>query len=77
RARLHAERGWWAGEVAMSRHPLILGGGVVAGYWPMRSEIDPRPLMRRFSRAGWRIALPVTPPRGVDEPLTFRNLDPA
>jgi 5-formyltetrahydrofolate cyclo-ligase len=46
--------------------------GVVAGYWPMRSEIDPRPLMTRFVRAGWRIALPVTPARRMEGPLAFR-----
>ncbi len=46
--------------------------GVVAGYWPMRSEIDPRPLMTRFVRAGWRVALPVTPARGIEAPLDFR-----
>lgn len=45
---------------------------VVAGYWPMRSEIDPRPLMARFARAGWRLALPVTPPRGTEGGLVFR-----
>ncbi len=43
--------------------------GVVAGYWPMRSEIDPRPLMSRFARAGWRIALPVTPSRRTETGL--------
>lgn len=48
------------------------GPAVVAGYWPMRSEIDPRPLMTRFARAGWRIALPVTPPPGTEQALVFR-----
>ena len=46
--------------------------GVVAGYWPMRSEIDPRPLMARFARSGWRLALPVTPSRGTEGGLAFR-----
>ena len=72
RAALHAERGWWAAQVAMANLPPIEGSGVVAGYWPMRSEFDPRPLMRRFAGAGWRIALPVTPARGVAAPLEFR-----
>ena len=76
RARLHAERGWWAAEVAMAHHPRIEGAGVVALYWPMRSELDPRPLMRRYLRSGWRVALPATPPRGVEAPLQFRLWDP-
>jgi 5-formyltetrahydrofolate cyclo-ligase len=44
---------------------------VVSGYWPFRSEIDPRPLMQRFARAGARLALPRAPKRGADEPLQF------
>ena len=47
-------------------------GATVAGYWPFRSEIDPRALMARLRRLGRRIALPVAPPRGADMPLTFR-----
>jgi 5-formyltetrahydrofolate cyclo-ligase len=50
---------------------------VVAGYWPFRSEIDPRPLMQRFVRAGWRVALPVTPAKGAEAPLIFRLWDGA
>ncbi len=62
-----------AGQTLSARLPRLEGApGVVAGYWPMRSEIDPRPLMARFARAGWRIALPVTPAPGADAPLTFR-----
>ncbi len=62
-----------AGLTLSARLPRLSGSpGVVAGYWPMRSEIDPRPLMARFARAGWRIALPVTPARGIEAPLAFR-----
>ena len=39
--------------------PAIAPGTVVAGYFPIRSEIDPRPLMRRLATAGVRLALPV------------------
>jgi 5-formyltetrahydrofolate cyclo-ligase len=35
-----------------------LRGLVVSGFWPIRSEIDPRPLMRRFAREGADLALP-------------------
>lgn len=45
-------------------------GGIVAGFWPMGSEIDIRPLMRMLDAAGIALALPVTPRRG--NPLVFR-----
>ena len=72
RAALHAAQPL-AGLTLAARLPRLDGAtGVVAGYWPMRSEIDPRPLMARFARAGWRIALPVTPARETEAPLAFR-----
>lgn len=49
-------------------------GLTVAGYWPMGSEIDPRPLMERLAGAGLRLCLPVTPPKG--QPLAFRLWHP-
>lgn len=45
-------------------------GEVVAGFMPIRSEIDPRPLMLRLGAAGVRLALPVSGAR--DAPLSFR-----
>jgi 5-formyltetrahydrofolate cyclo-ligase len=45
-------------------------GEVVAGFVPIRSEIDPRPLMLRLGAHGARLALPVIGAR--DAPLTFR-----
>jgi 5-formyltetrahydrofolate cyclo-ligase len=45
-------------------------GTVVAGYWPMRDELDPRPTLAALSSRGCRIALPVvSAPR---QPLLFR-----
>lgn len=77
RAAVHAAQPL-AGLVLSGWYPRIEGPpGVVSGYWPFRSEIDPRPLMARFARAGWRVALPVTPARGMEAPLTFRLWDPA
>jgi 5-formyltetrahydrofolate cyclo-ligase len=56
---------------------LDLAPGVaVSGYWPFRSEIDPRPLMRALAQRGCRLALPVTPPRGSDAAMTFRQWSP-
>ncbi len=34
------------------------GGAVISGYHPMRSELDPRPLMAMLATAGARLALP-------------------
>lgn len=34
-------------------------GHIISGYWPIRSEADPRPLLERARRAGAVIALPV------------------
>ena len=45
-------------------------GAIIAGYWPMGEELDPRPLMLALASRGHAMALPVTPPRG--QPLAFR-----
>jgi 5-formyltetrahydrofolate cyclo-ligase len=56
--------------VAAAALPLLPAGTVVAGYYPIRSEVDPRPLMRRLAALGARLALPAV---GADgETLTFR-----
>jgi 5-formyltetrahydrofolate cyclo-ligase len=44
---------------------------IIAGYWPIRSELDPRPLLARLHAAGAEICLPVTPPPG--QPLSFHR----
>jgi 5-formyltetrahydrofolate cyclo-ligase len=46
-------------------------GAVVAGYWPLATEIDPRPLMLALAGRGHALALPVTGRRGM--PLVFRR----
>ncbi|MFI5011506.1 MAG: 5-formyltetrahydrofolate cyclo-ligase [Hyphomicrobiales bacterium] len=33
-------------------------GAVVSGFWPIRSELDPRFLMRKLAEAGTQLALP-------------------
>jgi 5-formyltetrahydrofolate cyclo-ligase len=48
----------------------IAPGAVVAGYSPIRSEIDPLPLMRRLAAQHLQLALPVIVARG--QPLQFR-----
>jgi 5-formyltetrahydrofolate cyclo-ligase len=58
---------------ALAGRPLpvmVTAGTVVSGYSPMRSELNPLPLMRAFANAGARLALPVVAGRG--KPLIMR-----
>lgn len=48
-------------------------GSVVAGYWPIRGELDPRPALLALSARGCRVALPVVV--GPGDPLQFRAWD--
>jgi 5-formyltetrahydrofolate cyclo-ligase len=47
---------------------------IVSGYAPIRSEIDPTPLMRAIAARGARLALPTVTARG--QALTFRAWSP-
>ena len=60
-----------AQAIALRGLPIeIMPGMVVAGYSPIRSEIDPAPLMQELAARGMRLALPVITAR--DSPLGFR-----
>lgn len=48
----------------------ISQAAVISGFWPVRSEIDPCPLMKVLAGRGARLALPVIGAR--DAPLIFR-----
>jgi 5-formyltetrahydrofolate cyclo-ligase len=48
----------------------VAPGAIVSGYWPIRAELDPLPLMRQLEAQGAQLALPVI--MGRDQPLTFR-----
>src|SRR5215218_11431915 len=52
----------------------ITPGMVVSGYSPIRSEIDPFPLMRTLAARGARLALPAVMARGKS--LAFRAWSP-
>jgi 5-formyltetrahydrofolate cyclo-ligase len=52
----------------------ITPGMVVSGYSPIRSEIDPVPLMRKLAEEGARLALPCVTARG--QALVFRIWHP-
>ena len=55
--------------------PLQLApGAVVAGYSPIRGELDPAPLMQMLAAQGARLALPVITARG--KALIFRAWNP-
>jgi 5-formyltetrahydrofolate cyclo-ligase len=60
-----------AQAIAARGLPLeIPPGAVIAGYSPIRSEIDPAPLMRELAAKGALLALPAITARG--QSLTFR-----
>ena len=63
---------------AIQRHFLdavpLQDGQVVSAYWPLRDEIDVRPLMGALYDRGHRIALPVVVDRR--SPLAFRAWRP-
>lgn len=72
RAEAHGSGGAaMATAVARETARLALpAGAVVAGYWPLRDELDPRPAMRGLARRGHPLALPVVV--APDRALVFR-----
>jgi 5-formyltetrahydrofolate cyclo-ligase len=66
-----AQRAAAAQAIAQRGLPVeIAAGAVVAGYSPIRSELDPTPLMQALAAQGVRLALPVITQRG--QSLRFR-----
>ena len=53
---------------------LHTGAAVISGYRPIRTEIDPTPLMCALHAAGHRICVPVI--EAADTPLAFREWHP-
>jgi 5-formyltetrahydrofolate cyclo-ligase len=67
-----AERRAAAEAIAARPFPLAIGpGAIVSGFMPLKSEINPLPLMRKLADAGARLALPVVAGRG--KPLIMRS----
>jgi 5-formyltetrahydrofolate cyclo-ligase len=65
------ERAAAAEAIAARPFPVpIAPGAIVSGFFPIRSEINPLPLMRRLAAAGANLALPVVAGRG--KPLILR-----
>jgi 5-formyltetrahydrofolate cyclo-ligase len=66
-----AERAAAAETVAARGLPLaVKPGAMVSGFMPMKTEINPLPLLRRLADAGAKLALPVVAGRG--KPLILR-----
>jgi 5-formyltetrahydrofolate cyclo-ligase len=70
---LPAERRKAAAEAIAARaFPLVVPPGtIVSGFMPLKSEINPLPLMKRLADAGARLALPAVAGRG--KPLIMRS----
>lgn len=60
-----------AAEAVARVFPIERPPRVVAGTWPLKGELDPRPLMHRLEARGAVLALPRTGRRG--EPLVFHR----
>jgi 5-formyltetrahydrofolate cyclo-ligase len=64
------ERQTAAEAIAARPFPLPVAGMIVSGFSPIRTEINPLPLLRKLEAAGARLALPVVAGRG--QPLIMR-----
>ena len=63
-----------AAAEAIATRPLplpIRAGTIVSGFMPLKSEINPLPLMRKLTEQGARLALPVI--AGRSQPLVMRE----
>ena len=58
---------------AFFRHIPIPAGAVIAGYWPIRGEIDDMPILRELAQKGYACTLPYVVGEGM--PLVFRAWD--
>jgi 5-formyltetrahydrofolate cyclo-ligase len=66
-----AERAAAAEAIAGREFPVTIApGAVLSGFMPLKSEINPMPLMRKLAAAGAKLALPVVEGRG--QPLVMR-----
>jgi 5-formyltetrahydrofolate cyclo-ligase len=67
-----AERQAAAEAIAARPFPLSIAPGItVSGFSPLKTEINPLPLLRKLAAAGARLALPVVAGRG--KPLVMRS----
>jgi 5-formyltetrahydrofolate cyclo-ligase len=65
------ERQAAAAFIAARAFPVVVArGAVVSGFMPMKSEINPLPLLKRLAAQGAQLALPIVAGRG--KPLIMR-----
>lgn len=78
RGQMHAQERAEA-SLAATRHffdaEVLEGKEVVAGYWPIRDELDIRPIIIRLMDAGQAVCLPVV--LGDEAPLELRLWQPS
>jgi len=61
-----------AEAIAAREFPIAIGrGAIVSGFMPLKSEINPLPLLQRLGEIGARLALPAIAGRG--KPLIMRE----
>lgn len=61
--------------IAAREFPVpVRRGAKISGFWPIRSEVNPLPLLQRLADAGARLALPAIAARG--KPLVFHAWSP-
>ena len=66
---------WCAEEIVARFNDLSLPENpVFSAYWPMKTELDIRPLMYSLFNRGFTVSLPVV--SGKKEPLLFRRWEP-
>ncbi len=77
RLAAYRELGPYAGEllkVHFQEKIELARNAVIAGYWPVRDEIDPRPIMHTLHANDYAICLPIIITQGA--PLLFRQWQP-
>jgi len=72
-AEANADAGKTVADIFFAEGPSISEGMIIAGVWPIRTEIDIRGLMERLRDAGATITLPHAPDRAGA--LDFRLYD--
>ncbi len=71
-AMLAAQRMAGAETIAGRAFPVsVTPGAIVSGFMPLKTEINPLPLMRKLAEAGAKLALPAIAGRG--KPLMMRT----
>ena len=76
RSEIALDRALWCAEEIVARfNELSLpDASVFSAYWPMKTELDVRPLMHSLFNRGFTVSLPVVSEK--NEPLLFRRWEP-